>query len=133
MRRVYHPYHTWEDFRVGMFNPSDRAEEHRDCARALLADPAGFLAAMRAMVAEWPVAAEHNLTALDTNRRAWLGAAACCHHCGSREHTTREAWWSLTSTQQDAANAAAEDLIAEWERAYSGADALFPWPPAEVS
>lgn len=129
MRRVYHPYQSWEDFQAGMFHPSSQPDQHRELARALLSAPDVLLPAMRVVVTAWPVAAEHNLTALDTNRRAWLGAAVCCHRHGAPENATREAWWSLSLGQQGEANAVAEVVIAEWERNYSGTDALFPWPP----
>ena len=126
MRRVYHPYHVWEDYRAGMYNLSDRIEEHRALSRELLADPVELLKGMRDAIEAWPLAAEHNLTGLGLNRRAWLGAVACCYVHGAREHTVRDAWWSLTEAQKAAANGVADRVIEEWEEAQY-APSLFPF------
>lgn len=126
MRRTSHPYHKWEDYQAGMYQQSDRADEHRASSHALLADPVTLEQAMRNVTAAWPVATEHQLTALDTNRRAWLGAAACCHTHGAREHAVRDAWWTLTEPQQRAANAAADAVIDDWEAERLGGQGLFP-------
>jgi len=66
----------------------------------------------------WPNSCEHNLTADNMNRQAWIGHAACCLAIGCPEDITREAWHLLTQKQQDDANAAADAAIEKWERTY---------------
>lgn len=124
--RIYHPYHEWEDYRAGMYGTSEYPIIHEALSRALLAAPASLLQAMRCAATAWLRAAEHRLTAVGENRRAWLGAAACCHRYGAPEHATRAAWWTLNEAQKAAANVAADVVIAEWENLRSGVGTLFP-------
>lgn len=125
LRRAAHPYTVWEDYLAGMYNTSPTPDLHIDLARALLGSPADLYLAMQAAVSAWPVAAEHRLTAVDTNRRAWLGAAACWHVGCCPEHTTRSAWWQLPATAQQDANRQADAVIVEWETNRTGTFPLF--------
>lgn len=129
LSRAPHPYHEWEDYRAGMYGTSPTPDLHTNLARDLLADPPTLGAAMRSATTRWPVAAEHRLTAVDENRRAWLGAAACWMVGNCPEHATRAGWWQLTNRQQVAANGQADDVIAEWEAHRTGVTPLFtlPW------
>lgn len=70
---------------------------------------------MRAVADEWKFSCEHNLTKLDTNRRAWIGHAAVAMAMQCPEDIVREAWSFLSQEQQDKANAKADDAIAYWE------------------
>lgn len=114
----------WEDYRAGQY-----ALVYRDQAVGiessawLLADSAMLGAAMSAVAREWVHAAEHNLTNQERNRRAWLGQAACCFEFGVPDFVVKTAWHQLSSDQQDAANAVADQVIAEWEE--SRAETLF--------
>lgn len=71
---------------------------------------------MNAVIVQWPMACEHNLTDLTQNRRAWIGHAAVTLALGIPEHVTRSAWGFLTRKQQDDANAVADKAIQAWER-----------------
>jgi hypothetical protein len=124
MKRVHHPYYVWEDVRAGMYAPM-RGGDEIDRARELLGNADGLLDAMNDAVDAWPRAAEHFLTDLASNRRAWLGWAACCNHAGCTAQATRAAWWQLTEDQQDEANAAADVAIKRWEDSRGGAQTLF--------
>lgn len=125
MRRVYHPYTAWEDYRAGMFTVSDRIVEHEALAYELLTSAENFAHAVVELFRVWPVATEHNLTATDTNRRAWVGAAACCLMHGCTEHTVRTAWWRMSELDQRRANQVADRLITDWEAGGYGAETLF--------
>jgi hypothetical protein len=114
--RVFHPYTEWEDYRAGMWRAVP-VDTHAAAAAAILGDPDIFYGAAVDMLAAWPNAAEHNLTNLEQNRRAWLGQAACCYLAGASEAATRLAWWLLLLTERDTANAVADRVIAEWEQA----------------
>jgi hypothetical protein len=72
---------------------------------------------------EWIHAAEVNLTDFGSNRRAWLGQAACCFTHGLPAYVTRLAWNALDPSVQVEANRTAEQVIAEWEE--SRAETLF--------
>jgi hypothetical protein len=115
MKRVYHPFWNWED--IGMWRDVTR-EEHKalvSVAVAFTGDHEAYGAAMLRVVAEMPIACEHNLTAMSMNRQAWIGHAAAYLATGCPEHVTREAWGLLTDEQRMAADAKAAFAIREWE------------------
>lgn len=122
--RVYHPHFVWEDLKAGMYAPMRGAAEIEG-GRELLANPEGLLEAMRDAIAGWPLAAEHFLTDAGSNRRAWVGQAACCHALGATAQATKAAWWQLAEDQRDEANAAADIAINEWEESRGGTQTLF--------
>lgn len=120
MKRVFHPYTKCEEYAAGMWRTVPEGERHRyvRAAATLMRDPPAFERAMRLAVQEWRYSCEHNLTASQVNRRAWLGHAGCLLATGSPEDLTRLGWHMLTPVQQDAANAAADVAIAAWESMY---------------
>ena len=120
IKRVFRHYSEWEEARCGMWiRPiGSEREYHIQRCREFMADTELFRSAMFRAINEWPVSCEVNLTNGSNNRRAWIGHAACCMAIGCPEEPTRAAWWTLTQSQRDAADAAAEEAIREWERAY---------------
>ena len=126
MRRKWHPYTDWEDYQAGMYAVSDNVMDERADSIDLLRNPFGLRDAMADAVLSWPIAAEHNLTDTGSNRRAWLGQAACCLAHGATQFATCSAWWELTDDQRADANAAADYVIAMWETEVTyGAETLF--------
>lgn len=123
--RIHHPYTVWEDFRAGMYAPSSNPDNDAQRARTLLANPPGLVEAMADVVAAWPKAAQQFLTNRDSNRRSWLGQAACCYALGVPAIATRAAWWLLTEEQQELANAAADVVISRWDEEAGNAQTLF--------
>lgn len=98
-------------------------------AANLMRDPEAFKAAMGTAVKQWPVSAEHNLTAIECNRRAWLGHAGCFFGVGSPEEPTRIGWHQLSSVEQFEADRVAQEVIEAWEEEYcslNGQGELFP-------
>lgn len=82
----------------------------------LMACPSDFANAMRRALAEWPRSVAVALTTPGLNRRAWLGHAGCYLATGSPEETTRLGWHELDAGEQYAANATADQVIAEWKQ-----------------
>lgn len=125
MRKKYHNYKDWEDYQAGMFRLDNDPNAVQSSAY-LLSDPQRCYDAMLAVVMKWPVAAEHNLTKEDKNRRAWVGQAACCYAVGSPDHATKQAWNLLmTDDTRATANAIADTVIQLWEKDYSNEQTLF--------
>jgi hypothetical protein len=120
VKRVYHHFERWEEITAGMWRnvPVGERQAYIDNAAALMKDPQAFFLAMHKATIEWPHSCEHHLTGT-FNRQAWIGHAGCCIATGSPEDLTRLAWHTLTQSQQDAANLAADKAIAEWERRYT--------------
>ena len=89
-------------------------------AANLMRDPEAFRRAMQAALIQWPSSCIHNLSAKNTNRRAWLGHAGCFLVTGSPESTTRLGWHELSLLEQDIADTVAQQVIDEWECDYWG-------------
>lgn len=117
MRQVFEPYWKWEDFKNGMFDPPPAKDFESLAKRAaeLLADSKRFLSLCRLVVKGWPVATAVNLTNTKTNRRAWLGQAACCFDGRVPEIATRAGWKLLTDDERAKANQVADEVIYEYE------------------
>lgn len=71
---------------------------------------------MLVVAEEWKFSCEHNLTKLDTNRKAWIGHAAVARAIQCPEDIVRNAWGYLSKDQQDKANFKALEAIDYWER-----------------
>lgn len=120
IEQVFHPYNKWEDFKWGMYEKTCFMDEHQmitEC-EMILKCPQWLWESMTFVSHNWLYAAEHNLTNVNRNRQAWLGQAACCFSHGAPEYLTKLAWHNLTAEQQAAANAVADDVIADWENKY---------------
>ena len=114
MKRIFHPYTEWEDYKNGMYSEIENKEESIKKAKDLLADPDKLYLAMTRVTKEWDIATMVNLTNIEENRRAWMGQSACCLECGAPEDLTRTAWMQLTDDQRKKANLVAEKVIYEW-------------------
>lgn len=137
MKRVWHPYWDWED--LDMWSPPPASDRKRLVKKAVVftGDYKLYGRWMLKVVDKWPISCEHNLTAVELNRRAWIGHAACFMAIGSPEDVTREAWGILSDEQRELANLKADEAIAEWEKRYEsenfrlgskvGAQGIFEW------
>jgi hypothetical protein len=124
--RVYHHFDDLEEYHQGMWRIT-HGVERRTCmtrAAALMKEPVAFKAAMVRALEEWPNSCEHNLSAENVNRIAWLGHAGCCLGAGSPEEATRAAWHTLLRPEQDEANRAAGEVVADWDNS-NAAPAMF--------
>jgi len=121
MQRVYFPHTELEECRDGMWKViGGQAKQANAMAAAdLMRDSPAFESAMLRAFEEWPNSCQHNLTAEDTNRLAWLGHAGCFLATGSPEENTRCGWHMLSGPEQDEANAAAQRALDAWIEANS--------------
>jgi hypothetical protein len=129
VERRFHHYDTWEDHKAGAYARTT-SPDGQLAAAAILGDPAKCEAAMRAVVREWPTSSEQNLTDTSQNRRAWLGAACCTLAAGCTEPDVRIAWAALPQWRKDAANAAADRVIGDYERMLAGDLSLWDLLPS---
>lgn len=116
-KRVYHHYEKLEEFSAGMWKrpTGSKRKQWINEAADLMRCSEEFKVAMASAMEEWPLSCQHNLTSLDSNRIAWLGHAGCCIATGSPEECTRVAWHTLSKDEQDAANQAAAEVLANWD------------------
>lgn len=118
MKQVFETYDKWEDYNAGMYSllePNDKQMKIQLSIK-LLSNKYEFCNVMKMVSDKWVVSTAVNLTNKSINRRAWLGAAACCFAHGATEIITRIAWAMLTEKQQSDANAIADRFIIEYER-----------------
>ena len=139
MKRIYHPYTMWEEVPAGMWAnvPANEVTAHLARAIAFTGDAELYGAAMLRVIAEWPYSCEHSLTDENINRKAWIGHASTALAIGCPEHITRMAWGRLSQTQQDEANAKAQEAIDLWVSRHEaenfslcagmGAQGVFDW------
>lgn len=119
MKRIYHAYTKWEDYKHGMWKSPSKEDEDNLLAYAIVftGDHIRYGKAMLRVIDAWPFSCEHNLTDNSMNQRAWIGHAAVAIELGIPEYITRLAWGHLTKQQQDLANAAADHAINTWKNA----------------
>jgi len=119
MKRIYHHYEKWEDYRNGMYDEviGDEYDESKmiNDSIAVLSDQKLFHSVMMKILKVWKCSAEENLTNTGRNRRAWLGQAACCYHSKVPEIITKKAWKLLDEKTQAEANETATKIIKEWD------------------
>lgn len=120
LRRIFHHFEKCEEYKSNMWKvvPIETREQYTQAAAALMKDVSAFESAMMSAVDQWPNSCEANLTASSMNHQAWMGHAGCAIKLGAPEDLVRKAWRTLTKDQQDAANAAADRVIAAWTQKY---------------
>lgn len=109
------PYTEWEDWKNGMWSKHTNSDYQTTDAIDVLLDPES---PMLRVITEWPISTAQNLTDIKSNRKSWLGQAACCIEKGVPEHITRAAWFMLTDEQRNKANEIAKQIIELWEEDY---------------
>lgn len=113
MKQFFIHYEKWEDFQSGMYRLNYELNRDQFVIDAiwLLKNQPEFYSAMNELIEKWPIASKVNLTNNSQNKRAWLGAAACCYKHNTPEYLTRVAWNLLNKEDQDKANISAEKII----------------------
>ncbi len=126
MKRIYHPYWNWEDWKAGMWEPVSGVKKKEKLQQAIefTGDHLRYGKFMIQAVESWPIACEHNLTEVSMNRLAWIGHAATFIAIQSPESITREAWGHLSRIQQDLANHQARIALQHWTRIYGKTDSF---------
>jgi hypothetical protein len=121
MQRVWHRYEIWEDYCYGMYSSlsQNEKEQMKKDALSLMKDTEAFYLSMLRAVYEWPISSEHNLTAIGSNRRSWVGQAALAIQIGCPEDLTRQCWSEITNRERRLANRAADKVIQQWEKQYA--------------
>lgn len=111
----WHPFWKWEEVEYNMWGVVDNRKVWLQKAILFTGDHGLYGSWMRKVVEQWPNSCEHNLTKLDTNRKAWVGHAAVAMAIKCPEDIVRQAWGFLSDEQQRLANAEAQSAIKKWE------------------
>ena len=118
LKRVYHPYDTWEEIRFNMWGDVKNEKEWLERAISFTSDHLLYGKHMSKVVSEWPISCENALTDEYINKKAWIGHAAVALAIQCPEHITRKAWGFLTDEQKFLANKQAEQAIRTWQNHY---------------
>jgi hypothetical protein len=115
---IYHHCSMWEDWKNKMFRSvSENGDDILlDKCVLLLRDKKNLNIAMRRVINEWRISTQERLTKDNTNKKAWLGWAACSISHGAPDFITRKAWGMLTESEKEDANLIAEKAILLWYR-----------------
>lgn len=129
MRRVWHDYRKWEDYKNGMWRKvsSEEIKNILPLSIEFTGDHLRYGKAMMKVIKIWKYSCEHNLTDSGMNKRAWIGHAACSLELGLPEIVVRMAWKQLTDEQRYLANKQADIAIAQWEFNYKNSFQLSLW------
>lgn len=112
IQKYYTHYLNWEDWQNGMYRDIENKQYYINKAIECLRNP---YEAMLKVTKEWRYSSKENLSDLTSNRKSWLGQAACCYQFKVPEHITREAWGLLTKEERINANRIAQIVINKWE------------------
>lgn len=118
IKRIWHPYWLWEETKYNMWGSVEGRYSYLQKAIAFMEDTKKFGKYMRQVVDEWEYSCEHNLSNIESNRRAWIGQAAVALKMNCPETITRDAWQYLNEEQQKRANSEADKAIKYWEKIY---------------
>lgn len=118
IKRVYRHYLDWEEINTNMWYDVENHSRYLNKAIEFTSNHSLYGRFMLKVVHLWPNSCENWLTDYSSNRRAWIGHAACAMAINCPEKITRKAWGYLTDEQRLLANREADRAIQVWEDNY---------------
>jgi hypothetical protein len=117
MKRIYHPYWLWEDYKAGFYDNVSGEEKKRLLLKSVEMFNSKELTKsnMLRVIEEWKYSCEHNLTNESLNKIAYIGQGACCLYSKIPSTITMEAWSLLTEEVKNRSNELALFTIKQWE------------------
>jgi hypothetical protein len=117
MKRIYHPYWLWEDYKAGFYDNVSGEEKKKLLLKAVEMFNSKELTKLNMLrvVVEWKYSCEHNLTNESLNKIAYIGQGACCLYSKIPSTITMEAWSLLTEEVKNRSNELALFTIKQWE------------------
>ena len=117
MKRIYHPYWLWEDYKAGFYDNVSGDQKQILLKKVVEMFNSKSLTKenMLRVINEWIYSCEHNLTNDSLNKIAYIGQGACCLYAGVTSTITMEAWSLLTNEVKERSNKIALDVINQWE------------------
>lgn len=117
MKRIYHPYWLWEDYKAGFYDNVSGEQKKEMIKNVLTMFNSKSLTRkfMMKVVKEWKYSCEHNLTNESLNKIAYIGQSACCLYARIPNTITMEAWSLLTDEVKKRSDKIALETISYWE------------------
>jgi len=118
MKRIYHHYTKWEDYKAGFYgNISGKNKELlMQKVKEMFSSTDLTRENMLRVINEWKYSCEHNLTNPSLNRIAYIGQGACCLYAEIPSMITMNVWSSLDNMTRINADKIALITIKEWEQ-----------------
>lgn len=116
MKRIYHPYWMWEDYKAGFYNACSGQQKKEKIEKVLemFNDPVKTKENMMFIINNWKYSCEHNLTNESLNKIAYIGQSACCVYAGVPYTVTMEAWSLLSDKVKHRSDEIAKKAIEQW-------------------
>jgi hypothetical protein len=116
MKRIYHPYNLWEDYKLGFYdNISGKTKEQKiNSVLEMFNSKELTIKYMNKVINEWTYSCEHNLTNESMNKIAYIGQAACCIYDKVPNLITMYAWKFLKPEIRERSDKIAKKTINEW-------------------
>jgi len=117
MKRIFHPWHKWEDYRHNFYGgvvEDFQKDNTLELYASLLRDPVQFEEALKVITSEWKYSCEHNLSNESMNRIAYLGQAACALVYKVPHHLSMSGYNLLTDSEKIAADQMAKKYLDLW-------------------
>lgn len=116
MKRIYHPYWLWEDYKAGFYDNLSGSEKQNKIDKVIEMFNSKELTEtyMDRVITEWKYSCEHNLTNESMNKIAYIGQAACCLYDNIPSTITMEAWSLLSKEVKERSNDIAEQILNTW-------------------
>lgn len=118
LKRIYHNYKLWEDYKNGFYNNCSKQEKQLkiEKVKEMFNDYKLTDFYMQKVINEWTYSCEHNLTNYSMNRVAYLGQAACCIYAKVPNLITMYAWKFLDYDVRERSDKLAVKKILQWEQ-----------------
>ena len=113
MKRIYHPYWVWEDYKSGFYDncTGENKKAKKKLAIEMFESEELTRSYMRRVVEQWKFSCEHNLTNDSVNKIAYIGQGACCIYGGVPSTVTMEIWSTLDKKVRDRADDIAKSVL----------------------
>lgn len=126
MKRIYHHFSKWEDYKSGFYSSSfNDTENHIALCIDILTNQKIFEDTALKMIDNWRYSIEHNLTDNTINRIAYIGQSSCCFANGTPSFVTKLAWGYLSENERNEANNTAKKILSDWIKKRKSKDSLW--------
>jgi hypothetical protein len=116
MKRIFHPWYLWEDYKYNFYGGVKSYEKNKSAAKYadFLRNLPLFEETLQKVITEWKYSCEHNLTNDSMNRIAYLGQACMAYTYNSPSQFSMGGYSLMTPEEQKAADAMAEKYLNLW-------------------
>ena len=116
MKRIYHHYELWEDYKCGFYSMSKF--DNLEMVVEMFCSEEKTDLYMNYVIDNWKYSCEHNLTNKHLNHIAYIGQAASCVYTGCPSLYTMKAWKMIDVDVKKRADNQAKKTILKWKKRY---------------